>query len=212
VLELRDAIFQHVAVHKTGSNTVSLAAACRMSVRDTSEILRTVIRGGLRTATVPPDCDRRVDKIRFDRFEISEVFLRPAQTFDEVEGLKVLRQRETAGYLSVKGPTVPYLIKLGLLETIAVENPVNRRKQLVVTRASIDKFKREYISVFDVAQHYDTHTNVVLEAFRRVGIAPIYDECGSTVSRFFRRSDIDEVALDIRRRPRRSRKRVPRPA
>ncbi len=199
VLELRNAIFQHVAVHETGSNTVSLATACRMSLRDTSEILRTVIRGGLRTATVPPDCDRRVDKIRFDRFEISEVFLRPAQTFDEVEGLKVLRQRETAGYLSVKGPTIPYLIKLGLLETIEIENPVNRRKQSVVTRASIDKFKGEYVSVFDVAQHYETHTNVVLEAFRRVGIKPIYDECGSTVSRFFRRRDIDEVALDITR-------------
>ncbi|MBX5198329.1 hypothetical protein HJB82_23910 [Rhizobium sp. NZLR10] len=213
VRELQQNVFQHVTVQESGDDTLSLATVCRVTVRDTSEILRTVINGGLRKVTIAPHQDRRIDNLRFDRLETFEYFLQPAQTIGDVEGSKVLKQRDAAEYLSVKATTVPYLMKLGLLDTIEVANPVNRRKQLVVTRASLDNFKREYVAVFEIALQYDTHTNVILEAFRVAGIEPIYDKCGSSVSRFFRRRDIDDVFLTLPKRRKRIRKRAaPRPA
>lgn len=68
--------------------------------------------------------------------------------------------------------TIPYLMKLGLLDSIAIANPVNRRRLFVVSCASLDKFKGEYVLVFEVAAQYDTHTNVVLEALRRRSVKP----------------------------------------
>lgn len=179
---------------------------------EAKEVLSAFMDGGLKKVSACPDHGHRVENLRFDRDEVFQYFLKPRQVLGEVGGLEVLKQRDAAKYLKVKTATIPYLMALGLLDSHAVANPVIRRKQSVVSVAALDAFMGKYISVSQIAAQYETHTNVVLDALRRVAVFPIYDDCGVGVSRFLRRRELECVSLDIPKRPKRNRRRSVGPA
>ncbi|MGR9422219.1 TniQ family protein [Rhizobium leguminosarum] len=210
--EFQQRIFHKVEIGHTNGEMLTIATVCRVTMRETAEVLSALIGGNLKKVRAPSDHSYQIDRLRFDREEVFQHFMRPRQVIGDVEGSKVLKQRHASEYLRVKTATVPYLMALGLLDAHVVPNPVNRRKQSVVSVAALDAFKDEFIPVSEIAVQYDTHTNVILDALRKRGIKPIYDGCGSGVSRFVRRQELKDVLLDVPKRRKRKRKTAPLPA
>lgn len=210
--EFQQRIFKSVVVGDTSGDMLSIANVCRATLLETPDVLSALICGCLQNVSAPSDHKYRIDRLLFNREEVVRHFLNPRRVLGEIDGSKILKQRDAATYLKVKTATVPYLMAQGLLESQVVANPVIRRKQSVVSVTALDAFMEEFIPVSEVAAQYETHTNVVLEALQKQGIVPIYDDCGTQVSRFIRRSELVEVSLDIRKRPKRNRRRYARPA
>ncbi|MGO7611192.1 TniQ family protein [Rhizobium ruizarguesonis] len=210
--EFQQRIFKSVVVADTSGDMLSIADVCRVTLLETPDVLSALIDGCLQNVSAPSDHEYRIDRLLFNREEVVRHFLNPRRVLGEIDGSKILKQRDAATYLKVKTATVPYLMALGLLESQVVANPVIRRKQAVVSVTALDAFMEEFIPVSEVAAQYETHTNVALEALQKQGIVPIYDDCGTQVSRFIRRSELAEVSLDILKRPKRNRRRSARPA
>ncbi|WP_027668929.1 TniQ family protein [Rhizobium leguminosarum] len=210
--EFQHRIFETVVVGEMSDDMLTIAKVCRATLRETADVLSALIDGSLEKVSAPPNHGNRIDRLLFDRDEVVQYFVRPRQIFGEVDGSKVLKQRDAATYLKVKTATVPYLMTQGLLESRVAMNPVIRRKQSVISVAALDAFMEEFMAVSEVAAQYETHTNVVLEALRKAGVVPIYDDCGAAVSRFIRRRELADVSLDIPKRRKRNRRRSARPA
>ncbi|MGO8090500.1 3'-5' exonuclease [Rhizobium leguminosarum] len=210
--EFQRRIFKSVVVGETSGDMLTTAKVCRATLLETPDVLSALIDGSLEKVSAPFDHEYRIDRLLFNREEVVRHFLNPRRTLGGMDGSKILKQRDAATYLKVKTATVPYLMTVGLLESQVVANPVIRRKQSGISVTALDAFMEKFIPVSEVAAQYETHTNVALEALRKQGIGPIYDDCGTQVSRFVRRSELAEVSLDIPKRPKRNRRRSARPA
>ncbi|MGO7570939.1 TniQ family protein [Rhizobium ruizarguesonis] len=210
--EFQRRIFKSVVVGETFGDMLTIAKVCRATLLETPDVLSALIDGSLGKVSAPFDHEYRIDRLFFNREEVVRHFLNPRRTLGGMDGSKILKQRDAATYLKVKTATVPYLMAVGLLESQVVANPVIRRKQSVISVTALDAFMEKFIPVSEVAAQHETHTKVALEALRKQGIVPIYDDCGTQVSRFIRRSELAEVSLDIPKRPKRNRRRSAQPA
>jgi hypothetical protein len=84
------------------------------------------------------------------------------------------------------------------LKTVTVFNPVNCYPTVIVPAEEVERFKREYISLFTLAKQQGRHFRAVKQEFDVAGIRPALDpeKVGAT---FYRRTVVDESPGDGRR-------------
>ncbi|TCM64419.1 hypothetical protein EV291_14624 [Rhizobium sp. BK068] len=75
---------------------------------------------------------------------------------------------------------------------------MNGRPQLAVTVESMDRFQKDHILVSEVAALHGTRPITILDLFAKIGVRPIYDNCGN-VSRYFLRSEVLNAPIEVRR-------------
>ncbi|WP_157213820.1 TniQ family protein [Rhizobium leguminosarum] len=197
--KLRDSIFdQVVGIHESNRTPIPIERVCQYAACEVVDVLAAVIGGHLRKVFISPNDKPRIASLRFDRDEAVAHLSKVRPTLSAIAGRAVMNQRAASAYLRAKPTTVPYLINLGLLETVEIINPVNGRLQLAVTVESMDLFQRDHILVSEVAARHETHPNTILDLFAKIEVRPIYDNCGN-VSRFFLRSEVLDAPIEVRR-------------
>ncbi|MDH6231606.1 ribosome-binding factor A [Mesorhizobium soli] len=196
--DFRTHLFANVAISEDLSSLSTIVTVCQKAFCDVEDVLSAVMSGRISGVAAKPNHGHRLDSLRFDLDEAIAYFSSIRATLSDIASNNVMSQRDASVYMHVKATTIPYLIDKGLLETGVINNPFNNRRQTVVTVASIDAFRTEHIPVSEVASFYETHPIVILDLFAKIGVHPIYDNCGN-VSRFFRRSDIIDAPIVIPR-------------
>jgi hypothetical protein len=91
--------------------------------------------------------------------------------------------------LSTTAKVAAALIKHGHLATITVVNPVNRCPTVIVPAEKVERFEREYISLFTLAKQQGRHFRKVKQKLDAADIRPALDpeKVGAT---FYRRTDL----------------------
>jgi TniQ len=90
--------------------------------------------------------------------------------------------------LSTTSRVAAALIKHGYMKTITAINPVNRCPVTVVPEAEVERFSREYVSLFAFAKERGAHFRVVKNELEAEGIEPALDRKKIGAS-FYRRSE-----------------------
>lgn len=85
------------------------------------------------------------------------------------------------------------LIKLGHLKSITVINPINGCPTVVVPGPEVERFEREFVSLFAISRQRRRHFMAVKEEFDAAGIKPALDpkKVGAT---FYRRADLGLIS------------------
>jgi hypothetical protein len=80
------------------------------------------------------------------------------------------------------------LIKHGHLKTVVTINPINRCPQVVVMPAEVERFQREYVSLFALAKERGRHFRKLKQEMDAAGVEPVFDvnKIGAT---FYQRKD-----------------------
>jgi hypothetical protein len=80
----------------------------------------------------------------------------------------------------------------GHLKTETVINPINRCSTVIVTLDEVERFEREFVSLFALAKQQGRHFRAVKKEFETVGIKPAMDpkEVGAT---FYRRAELQKA-------------------
>ena len=81
------------------------------------------------------------------------------------------------------------LIKHGHLKSVTVINPVNRCPTVVVPAAEVERFEREFVSLFAIARQQRRHFMAVKKELQHAGVEPVFNpkKIGAT---FYRRADL----------------------
>lgn len=195
----RSKLFARVMIGVVPTESVSVTRVCQGAGCDTADVIMALLDGRLKHVFAAPGHDGSIWALCFDLERSLECLAEDRKTLSAVVGVPVLNLPDAAVRMAVKSNTIGYLIRLGLLEPMTVRNQVNKRQQAVVTTASIEEFQRNHIRLSEVAVMYEAHPGRLIEYFAKVGIKPIYDNCGTNVSRFFRRTDIENAPVDIPR-------------
>ncbi len=84
------------------------------------------------------------------------------------------------------------LIKHGHLKTVSTINPINRCPQVVVMPAELEKFQREYVSLFALAKEQGRHFRKLKLEMDKTGVEPVFDvnKVGAT---FYRRKELSTI-------------------
>lgn len=199
-------IFANVSVGTVEPDWMTMRYLCQKAVCGKEDVLAALLHGNLTDAAAPTNHGLKISSLRFNPSTSVRQILSTRKTISDVAGMQAFSQKEASAYMHVKVETVPYLVKEGFIEAMEIQNPIVNRRQKVVTVTSLDAFRKKYIAVSEVAANYETHTNVILAAFQKVGVRPIY-EAGAAVSRFFLRSDIDNAPVEVPNIKKRNRKR-----
>ena len=71
-------------------------------------------------------------------------------------------------------------------------NPINRCSTVIVTLDEVERFEREFVSLFALAKQQGRHFRAVKKEFETVGIKPAMDpkEVGAT---FYRRAELQKA-------------------
>lgn len=90
--------------------------------------------------------------------------------------------------LSTTAKVVAALIKYGHLKTITVVNPINRCPTVVVPLEEVERFGREFISLFALAKQQRRHFRAVKKELEDAGVEPALapEKIGAT---FYRRAE-----------------------
>ena len=109
--------------------------------------------------------------------------------------------------LSTTAKVAAALIKHGHLATITVINPVNRCPTVVVPDAEVERFSREYVTLFALAKECGLHHMAVKKALEADGIKPALNskKFGAT---FYRRSECHPDPVTPSRKARASQSRA----
>jgi len=80
------------------------------------------------------------------------------------------------------------LIAHKCLSTVNVINPINKCPQTVVMPNEVERFRREYVSLFALAKQQGRHFRKLKQEMEDAGIEPVFDvnKIGAT---FYRRKD-----------------------
>jgi hypothetical protein len=82
------------------------------------------------------------------------------------------------------------LIVHGHLKTVTVVNPVNRCPTVIVPAEEVERFEREYVSLFALARRLGKHFRAVKKEIEAAGVKPAMDPhvIGAT---FYRRATVN---------------------
>lgn len=99
-----------------------------------------------------------------------------------------LTPNQVACTIEVHDRVARALIKHGHLATVTVVNPVNRCPQTVVMSEEVERFQREYVSLFALAKERGRHFRKLKLEMDEAGVEPVFDvnKIGAT---FYRRKD-----------------------
>ncbi|MHC2332110.1 hypothetical protein [Bradyrhizobium sp. USDA 4454] len=92
--------------------------------------------------------------------------------------------------LSTTAEVAAALIKLGNLKSITVVTPINRCPTVVVPAHEVERFAREYVSLFALAKQRGRHFLAAKKELLHAGVEPVFDpkKIGAT---FYRKSDLE---------------------
>ena len=101
-----------------------------------------------------------------------------------------LTPRQVAAALGCNDKIIAPLVAGGHLKAQRVVNPINRCPQVVIMPAEVERFRREYVSLFVLAKERGEHFLAAKKALDAVGIMPAFDakKVGAT---FYRRVAIN---------------------
>lgn len=191
-----DRIFTNATEGYVPPDWLDIDQLCKTAQVHKGAVLTALLDGTLVNVMAPVGHGRRLNSLRYDPIVAVEQLVAKRPLLDEVADVPVLSQREAQTYMKVKTDTIPFLLRSGYLEPVLVKNPRSCRMQVAVSVAALESFMAEYVAVSEVAATYGTHTNIVLAAFEKLGIRPVYADSGK-VTRFFRRAEIVEVPVRI---------------
>ena len=97
--------------------------------------------------------------------------------------------RPAAQRLRTTDKVIKALIDAGELKAVVVPNPVNRCPQVIVPLAEIERFERDFVSLFVLAERRGEHFRQVLKALEARGIEPAIDE-EKIGARFYKHEDL----------------------
>ncbi len=100
-----------------------------------------------------------------------------------------LTGRALAERLSVADRVTAKLIAGGHLKTVEVVNPINRCPIKVVPTEEVERFEREFVSLFALAKQQGRHFRAVKKELDAAGVKPAMDS-GEVGATFYRRSDV----------------------
>jgi hypothetical protein len=83
------------------------------------------------------------------------------------------------------------LIKHGLLKSITVINPINRCPTVVVPAAEVERFEREFISLFAIARQRKRHFMAVKKELQDASVEPVFNP-RKIGAMFYRRADLEQ--------------------
>ncbi|WP_454632791.1 hypothetical protein [Bradyrhizobium cenepequi] len=85
---------------------------------------------------------------------------------------------------------VAALIRHGHLKSITVVNPVNRCPTVIVPVQEVERFEREYVSLFALAKRRGKHFLVVKKELAAAAVEPVFNpkKIGAT---FYRGADVE---------------------
>jgi hypothetical protein len=80
------------------------------------------------------------------------------------------------------------LARYGHLKSITVVNPINRCPTVVVPAQEVERFDREFVSLFAIARQRRRHFMAVKKELQHAGVEPVFNpsKIGAT---FYRRSE-----------------------
>jgi hypothetical protein len=84
------------------------------------------------------------------------------------------------------------LMVQGHLKTVTVVNPVNRCPTVIVLPAEVERFERQYISLFALAKQQGRHFRKVKQELDAAGIKPALDP-EKVGARFYRKGELARI-------------------
>ena len=100
-----------------------------------------------------------------------------------------LTRRPASLRLRTAEKVVHALIKAGHLKTFTAPNPVNRCPEQIISHEEMDRFCREYVSLFLLAEERGKRFRRLLKELAAQGIEPALDQ-EKTGARFYARCDV----------------------
>lgn len=166
-------------VKATRDGQVSIPGAAKFASCSSEEVVRLVLDGKL-TRKWRLTSERGYMSLLLDIEEVRALVRGP-----ELDGL-------TRVEISYRLPTTTKiaaaLIEHGYLTTVTAINPVNRCPVTVVPVEDVERFAREYVSLFALAKQQGRHHMVIKKELNAAGIKPALD-AGKIKASFYRRSD-----------------------
>lgn len=99
--------------------------------------------------------------------------------------------------LSTTAKVAAALIKHGHLKSVTVINPVNRCPIIVVPVAEVERFDREFVSLFALARQQRRHHMAVKKELDAASVKPAMDP-GNIGATFYRRGDLATAKIFTR--------------
>jgi hypothetical protein len=168
-------------VAAVGPNQSDIPTIAKKACCGTAEIVQAILDGRL----VPKGrlaSERGFMAVLLDLDEVRTLF-RGA----ELDGLTALA---LAKRLGVADRVTARLIGGGYLRTVTAINPINRCPTVIVPTEEVERFEREFVSLFSLAKQRGAHFRVLKKALEAAGVRTAFDpdEVGPT---FYRRSQIE---------------------
>ena len=86
-----------------------------------------------------------------------------------------LTRRAASKRLRTQEKVIHALIKAGKLTTFVARDPINRCPQVLISHEEMDRFCREYVSLFLLAEERGKHFRRMLKELNAQGIEPTLD-------------------------------------
>jgi hypothetical protein len=167
-----------VPVKVAGDGKVSIPDAAKLACCTSEEVVRLILDRKLRKWRLTSE--RGYLSVLVDIKEVRDLVRGP-----DHGGLTGLEIKDR---LSATAKVVAALIRHGHLATVTVINPVNRCPTVVVPEVEVERFAREYVSLFTLAKQRGLHHLAIKKLLEADGIEPALDpkKIGAT---FYRRDD-----------------------
>lgn len=167
-------------VAAAGVGQVTIPVAARLAFCPSEEIVRLVLDGKLKRKWKLAS-ERGYMALLLDLEEVRALVRGP-----DHGGLTGLQIKDK---LSTTAKVAAALIKHGHLKSTTIVNPVNRCPTVVVALEEVERFEREFVSLFALARRHNCHHMAIKKKLDAAGVKPAMDAktVGAT---FYRREKI----------------------
>jgi len=181
---LRDAICQNGSdMGQEEDSFVPIYKAANQCVCGIAEVVKLLVSGEIENVGLVQGL-RAFDAIRVDPKEVFERL--PSN--EAVEA--AMTREELLKHFGVCGATVAFLLREGHFDEFRTRCRTSRKIRSYVTKASVDRFSEEYVSLRNLAVERQISGRVLSHSLKGKGIyeLPVPSRCRG---RFFRRADVN---------------------
>lgn len=183
---LRDALCQNGCnIEQEDDSLVPIYKAANQSVCGIAEVVKLLVSGKIQIVGLMQGL-RTFDAIRVDPEEVFDGL----PSYEAVEA--ALTREELLKQFGVCGATVAFLLREGHFDEFRTRCRTSRKIRSYVTKASVDRFSEEYVSLRNLAVERQISGRVLSHSLKGKGIfeLPVPSRCRG---RFFRRADVNLV-------------------
>ena len=163
--------------------TADIHTTAKKVRRTLVEIVQAILRGKL-------DCIGRRDSAT--GFASVLVNIEQARVATKLEAPPGVPASVLARRMQTSTKNITQLIRLGSLRAITVINPVNRNPLRIIEFSEIERFQKEYISLYHLAQSAGQSMPAINSDLRKKGVTAV-DFTGVSTT-FYRREDVQSVS------------------